>query len=531
MEMSVDDLEMDMSVDDLPPYEHQPLAANTREIRLVELLPSEESWLTGEREDSELSESPIAQSIVLDVVHGNLEHLQTRRTRHTREGYMAFSYVWGEQNASLRRVYVRQTRGSTEQRPVAQTWSYINVRKNLFHFLWYFRDAPQNRRSGRFASGDSPPTLLWIDQLCINQKDFSERNHQVRLMASIYRNASYTITWLGSDDATCQAASTILKQKEYIKADTVRVTLLNNVYFTRLWIIQEILLSREVHIFCGSHWLEMSDLSSEEFLDPSMQDLVRGCALYLIWDYHYGRKSDTIRVSRLAKCIERYTFNSCENPRDRLYGLLGLVEDADIMQVDYARSVPSVYYHGVKVLYNGYYSEVDYFETKDQTAGYVETALTLAANMELPRDLLEELEDIEPTGDWIHRIVPILQRWNSEESQATLSSSTSETSSATLSSRTPTPDLVIMEPAEAPLLPPSPRASRSDLMMIEAAEAPSPPPSPRQPTPDLMMMKPPEWSLPALSARTPATDLLMMRYTPEPTILRSLYECIWGTCY
>jgi hypothetical protein len=490
-----------------PTSEHQPLTANTREIRLVELLSSEESCLTGEREGSGLSESPIAQSIVFDVVHENLEHLQTRRTRHTRDGYMALSYVWGEQNASLRRVYVRQTRGSIEQRPLAPTWSYIDVRKNLFHFLWYFRDAPNNRR--RSASGDSTPTLLWIDQLCINQKDFSERNHQVRLMASIYQNASYNITWLGSDDATCQAASTILKRKQHSQADTARVTLLNNVYFTRLWIIQEVLLLREVHILCGSHWLQMSDLSSGEFVDPSMQDLVRSCALYLIWDYHYGRKSDTIHVSRLAKCIERYTFNSCETPRDRLYGLLGLVEDAEIMQVDYARSVPSVYYYGVKVLYNGYYSEVDYFGTKDQTAGYVKTALTLAANMELPSDLLEELEDIEPTGDWINRIVPVLQRWNSEESQETLSSSTSETSSATLSSRTPTPDLVRMKPAEAP----------------------SPPPSPRPSTPDLMMMEPAEWSLPTLSARTPATDLLMMRYTPEPTILRSLYECIWGTCY
>lgn len=41
---------------------------------------------------------------------------------------------------------------------------------------------------------------LWIDQICINQQDQSERSHQVRLMWKIYSCAEHTVVWLGNDE-------------------------------------------------------------------------------------------------------------------------------------------------------------------------------------------------------------------------------------------------------------------------------------------------------------------------------------------
>ena len=38
---------------------------------------------------------------------------------------------------------------------------------------------------------------LWIDALCINQRDFEERNSQVLLMGNIYTSASEVLIWLG----------------------------------------------------------------------------------------------------------------------------------------------------------------------------------------------------------------------------------------------------------------------------------------------------------------------------------------------
>jgi hypothetical protein len=39
--------------------------------------------------------------------------------------------------------------------------------------------------------------ILWIDAVCIDQSNLSERNHQVSLMSSIYDNASLVVLWLG----------------------------------------------------------------------------------------------------------------------------------------------------------------------------------------------------------------------------------------------------------------------------------------------------------------------------------------------
>ncbi|KAL8721670.1 MAG: hypothetical protein Q9181_007659, partial [Wetmoreana brouardii] len=40
----------------------------------------------------------------------------------------------------------------------------------------------------------------WVDAICINQKDLSERSAQVNLMREIYSKASQVVVWLGAED-------------------------------------------------------------------------------------------------------------------------------------------------------------------------------------------------------------------------------------------------------------------------------------------------------------------------------------------
>ena len=42
--------------------------------------------------------------------------------------------------------------------------------------------------------------VLWIDAICINQGDTSERNQQVSYMAEIYQKAAHVCIWLGPAD-------------------------------------------------------------------------------------------------------------------------------------------------------------------------------------------------------------------------------------------------------------------------------------------------------------------------------------------
>ncbi|KAH7094694.1 heterokaryon incompatibility protein-domain-containing protein [Paraphoma chrysanthemicola] len=45
---------------------------------------------------------------------------------------------------------------------------------------------------------ESQPVTIWVDQLCINQKDDEEKTEQVQEMARIYRAAAEVIIWLGA---------------------------------------------------------------------------------------------------------------------------------------------------------------------------------------------------------------------------------------------------------------------------------------------------------------------------------------------
>lgn len=70
-----------------------------------------------------------------------------------------------------------------------QPLSYLNVGKNLHHFLQELR-----------ASGpDSSSSYLWIDAICINQSDLKERAAQVELMGRVYSSCREVIIWMGQE--------------------------------------------------------------------------------------------------------------------------------------------------------------------------------------------------------------------------------------------------------------------------------------------------------------------------------------------
>lgn len=89
--------------------------------------------------------------------------------------YTALSYTWGD--------------------PLVTTSIFINsieiqVTLNLEAALRHIRHQSQT-------------VILWVDALCINQRDISEKNHQVRMMGEIFSGAQLVIAWLGiaSDDS------------------------------------------------------------------------------------------------------------------------------------------------------------------------------------------------------------------------------------------------------------------------------------------------------------------------------------------
>jgi hypothetical protein len=135
-------------------FRHEPLDHTKPFIRLLELLPDL---------------SPRG-SIQCRIFHTT-----------TDASYTCLSYVWGDLNPG-------------KSRTILLNGYRCIVRKNLFNFLQFMQANPIHDVSVRIASARR---IYWIDALCIDQKNISERNHQVAQMGQIYASAKLVHVWLG----------------------------------------------------------------------------------------------------------------------------------------------------------------------------------------------------------------------------------------------------------------------------------------------------------------------------------------------
>jgi Heterokaryon incompatibility protein (HET) len=150
----------------------------------------------------------------------------------------------------------------------------VEVRENLWWALSHLRLESESRS-------------LWVDAICINQKNISERNHQVSQMEQIYSRASRAVAWLGrrrihdnnffmdfvlglsamsvSELPDQQAIAAGLWASSTYKWEAL-VAFCKREYWTRLWIIQEIVLASELLIQFGSLTIPWRTISGSLFL-------------------------------------------------------------------------------------------------------------------------------------------------------------------------------------------------------------------------------------------------------------------------
>jgi hypothetical protein len=207
---------------------------------------------------------------------------------------------------------------------------------------------------------------LWIDSICINQADSDEKATQIPLMSQIYRGATRNIAYLGDaedahlvpdfvgrlDVATLQRLDPSYFQEtdpldrfpfhEEVHNWRAYQQLLRHPFWSRIWIIQEIILSRSITILYGGLYTDwdmlarvalsfttISATTGVSFL--SMDDMFGGDRLSCL----YGR----MNVSFLAITRAAYSENNmvslpqvlletrgsgATDSRDRIYALEAL---------------------------------------------------------------------------------------------------------------------------------------------------------------------------------------------------------------
>jgi hypothetical protein len=268
--------------------------------------------------------------------------------------YEALSYCWGD---------------ISEKKDILIGEKVMAVGENLWSALDHLRGCDCTtcglERGGGGASTDHLSSrYLWVDALCINQNDVQERNHEVARMGDIYRKAQRVLAWLGPGGRATDLAMNILNSIGDMRGTPngflwrlsdrkALQSFVQHPYFSRMWIVQEVILAREVIIHCGKITLPWSKLSM--FLDDLQEvvprfsrvtsDMQRQLKSSLAMNFHQSRKKWQERQTTLDELLYSYAGNVCQDPRDKIYSLLAIAADCQNgeLEADYAKSLGALY--------------------------------------------------------------------------------------------------------------------------------------------------------------------------------------------
>jgi len=332
---------------DPQPYKHHPLDLSKQQIRLIKLRRGEEGPMQCELRTFDLDDCP---------------------------AYLALSYTWGPPTPLFEIVM--------------ETGKVLTIRENLYRFLQQFL-AQGLEHDG---SGGEPPQYLWIDQISINQSSTLERNHQVSLMSTIYGEAGGVIIWLASHADDKGKLVEAAKQFQKIGWDLKSYdTIISNNYFSRLWVVQEVLLARSIRVMAQGYtpgWLSWEKLCRQRNISRLYSPADRLHQAYRFGESLLESHSLRSELRRLDDCIQVFSANHCENPRDKVYGLMGIVYGQDRIAIDYTKSVVDVYIDVLLV----FCKDVDSFGKPPKMLE--KFAMNLALEMGLESHSLNTLESL-----------------------------------------------------------------------------------------------------------------------------------------
>ncbi|KAI0167749.1 heterokaryon incompatibility protein-domain-containing protein [Pestalotiopsis sp. NC0098] len=168
--------------------------------------------------------------------------------------------------------------------------------------------------------------MVWIDAICINQSNIRERDMQVMAMRNIYRNASRVVVYLGPrtvlpSNQQHRRRFRLDELHAFEGKDTQKINeLFGHRYFSRVWVIQELLLAKSL---CMP--LHDSDYHADS---TSIKRLdINWVETKVPWFQHTagGRMFARDEIGLLLD----QTWNSeATDPRDKLFGVLGLADTA-----------------------------------------------------------------------------------------------------------------------------------------------------------------------------------------------------------
>lgn len=370
------------------PYDSALDSKDRNEIRLLRLLPHKD---------------PAAVTLTPEFV------LETYIISKTPK-YQALSYTWGPPEDRTKEYK------SSEKEPIIINGHPFPVLPNLMDALCHIKQA--------WDSADQIQHL-WIDAICINQRDPVECGQQVGIMSKIYQTASQVLVWLGRSSVESRTAFEFMRTRKglshlgyqqhmknnsglYIAGFHALCEVLNRRWFTRVWTLQEFAFASTFGgplMICGEDRLEWDSFYSLGWMDNQFRENYLRETHSIPSAGHFRKAQEywsIVSVMREIRINTPWGYNlpyllqvtkssAAEDPRDRVYALLGLAEKE--------------YQQKLEVVYEGERKDM----VKNCVEVYVRTVICCieidhSLNIVAPQASQKEIED-SPT--W----VPNLPSW------------------------------------------------------------------------------------------------------------------------
>jgi hypothetical protein len=315
---------------------------------------------------------------LLEVHLEDFEHKPPDKTQPKISGaYEALSYAWGEKTCQQDLVCHSGDSLATDTPD-----GVIRISANLAAFLRRYRSTGECK-------------TLWIDAICINQLWPEEKSEQVLLMTEIYRGASRTLIWLGEEGLTTMRAIHILKEliSDYeegyywdIEACSGQFAedwrsfedLLCSPWFSRVWVVQEALMSRDPVFFVGRYYIAWEDMRKAAAIIEGYKLKIKslnaqpvhklilwmGDTRVFLHYWQHKKKPGVNPPSNFADAVEMGGFGleellkltrACKatEPRDYVYALLGITTSYDrgSLVPDYSMSLRDLYIKAAQTIF------------------------------------------------------------------------------------------------------------------------------------------------------------------------------------
>ncbi|KAG5788179.1 hypothetical protein H9Q69_012761 [Fusarium xylarioides] len=272
--------------------------------------------------------------------------------------YEALSYTWGKPDSSSDRKIEIIANGASHS---------MLISGNLYIALWELQRSNTSR-------------VIWADAICINQEDVQERGQQVALMERIFNSAWQVIIWLGEETDRCCCGKTVLEaslssisnafsgicsinnewlaqsgQKtleatyqvlsqdgqcivrhvnidDTIICQSAMLQLFRRRWFSRIWVLQEVVLARHAIVQLGSHQVPWEWVGLAAAIVVHKPEVTLGRAMvptgamntYLMYRLSISQKCFPGLKFSFAQLLQATRHFESKDPKDKIYGLLGV---------------------------------------------------------------------------------------------------------------------------------------------------------------------------------------------------------------